>query len=155
MIGAALRQKNDQEWRNLTGISKYENRKREYLKLSWQQTNTKTLNTKLIFDYQQREYTDHDIKDKGYALSQSINLHFSDLKLSFTGGVFHTKIPLYLYLYSGRLNNPLIVLTSEGQYAMFSFNYKILKQLQIEVMNTTINKNKTENTASGLVAWSF
>ena len=53
-LGLSYRQKVDKEWRNLSGITRYETRKREYLKSSWTQTNTRFLRTRLVFNYQIR-----------------------------------------------------------------------------------------------------
>ena len=155
IFGVSARQKKDKEWRNLSGISHYENRKRDYLKLSWTQTNTRTLTTKLTFDFQQREYTDYELINDGYALSQSLNLSLSSYKFTFAAGAFDTEIPLHLYLYNGRLNNPLIVLSGEGQYAMLHSGANISENWGIEMMGYFLNKEIPEYTISAIVLWKF
>jgi len=154
-VGAAFREKHDKEWRNLTGIARYENRKREYARLSWQQANTRFLTTRLVCDFQQRVYPEHNIKNNGYALSQSVRMQFRNYRVSFTAGVFDTEIPLYLYLYSGRLNNPLLILSREGQYALIHVNYRLNDRLQLEVMNSFLKRDSVEQTASMMFAWNL
>ena len=155
IFGVSMRQKKDKEWRNLSGITRYENRKRDYLKLAWTQLNISTFTTKLTFDFQQREYPDYDLINDGYALSQSINMSFSSYAFAFILGTFETEIPLYLYLYNGRLNNPLIVLSDEGQYVMFYGRNTISKMWEIELMSYYLNKEKPEYTFSAMVMCRF
>jgi len=152
-FGASYREKRDKDWRNLSGITQYENRKREYVKMTWQQTNTRFLTTRLVWDYQQREYPDYDILNTGYALSQSVRMQFRDHRVSFTVGVFETEIPLYLYLYAGRINNPLIILSGEGQFAMVHTNYGVGQRLQVELMCSFLKRDVVEYTASMMIGW--
>ena len=155
IFSISMRQKHDKEWRNLSGITLYENRKREYLKLSWTPTNTRSLTTKLAFDFQQREYTDYDLINNGYSISQSINISFSHYKFLLAAGTFDTELPLHLYLYNGRLNNPLIVLSGEGQYAMIHASNKLPKNFEVELMSYFINKNNIEYTLSAIVSYKW
>ena len=154
-IGISYRQKTDKEWRNLSGITQYEDRKRDYFKATWQQTNTRFLRTRLVYNYQSREYPDYNIKNTGYALSQIINMQYSRYRVSFTGGVFDTEYPIYLYLYSGRLNNSMFVLTGEGQYAMLHLNISLRDKLNLELMNSILRKDIVEYSASVVAGYSF
>ena len=154
-LGISYRQKTDKEWRNLSGISRYEDRIRDYLKITWTQTDTRTLRTRLILNYQSREYPDYDIKNKGYALTQNINIIFPNYRLSFTGGFFDTEIPIYLYLYAGRLNNSMYVLNGEGQFAMLHFRINKWKSLSVELMNSVLRKDNLEYLSSLVVGYAF
>jgi len=150
-IGASYRQKLDKEWRNLSGITKYEDRKRDFFRAFWQQTDTKFLKTRLLYDYQTREYLDHENIARGYVLSQSINMQFTGYRYSFTAGVFDTQTPIYLYLYSGRLNNPLFILNGDGLYTLFHVSINKWEKLTLEIVNSVLKKEKTEYLASILV----
>jgi len=154
-IGASYREKRDKDWRNLSGITQYENRKREYIRLTWQQTSTRFLTTRLAWDYQERAYPDYNILNTGYALSQSIRMQFRNHRLTFTAGVFDTEMPLYLYLYAGRLNNPLMILSGEGQYAMMHSVVAISnrRNISVEMMCSFLKRDITEYTASLMIGW--
>jgi hypothetical protein len=152
-VGASYREKRDKDWRNLSEIAQYENRKREYLRLTWQQANTSFLTTRFTWDYQERAYPDYDILNTGYALSQSIRMQFRNHRVTFTTGAFDTDKPLYLYLYAGRLNNPLMILSGEGQFAMVHTNYNVVQRLQVELMCSFLKRDITEYTASMMIGW--
>ena len=158
-IAASYREKQDKEWRNFTGISKYHSRTREYYKLVWTQTDEGMLNTKLIYDYQTRKYAvnlqdeNEEIKASGQAIASNITIKLPNTRLSFVAGIFDTKIPLYLYLYSGRINNSLYTLSGEGQFALAHISYKIRNKWHIETMGNILKKDKTEYTASVMIGW--
>jgi len=161
MLGVSYREKHDKDWRNLRDIAQYEDRTREYWKITWQQADNRLLRTRLAWDFQKRKYPDFDITDTGYALSQNIRMQFRNHRITFAVGVFDTEMPLYLYLYSGRVNNPLMILNGEGQFAMAHVSanstrlpfLKNQQNLSIELMCSLLKRDIVEYTASVLVNW--
>jgi len=150
-LSATYRENYDKEWRNFTGITRYENRKRQYYNIQWQQCDTHFLTSRLNFNYQQREYPDYDIKNHGYWVDANITMQFEWLKATLCAGIFEGDLPLYLYLYSGRLNNPLYVLNGEGQFGLLHLSSKPLKNLTIELMTSFLNKTDPEYTSSLMI----
>jgi hypothetical protein len=154
-LSLSYRQKLDKDWRNLTGVSRYENRDREYYRAIWTQTNTTNLRSRLTFDYNKREYPDQTLKSDGYALSQSVLYRSGKTRYSFTAGIFDSDIPLYLHVYSGSLNNPFMVFSGEGQYAMLHIATSIKNDISMELMYSFINRGKPESVASVMVRYTF
>ena len=147
-IKGSYREKHDKEWRNLSGISKLEDRKREYYRLTWKQVDNDNLRTSLTYDYQVKQYPEYNINTVGYTVSGNINLKLNQLKINLIIGVFDTEMPLYLYLYSGRLNNPVYILSGEGNFAMLHISTRLSNNIQIELMGNSIKKDDVEHSIS-------
>jgi len=147
-LSATYRENYDKEWRNFTGITRYENRKRQYYNAQWQQCDTEFLTSKLDFNYQQKTYPDYNITNHGYSVDANMTLRFEWVKATLCAGIFEGDLPLYLYLYSGRLNNPLYVLNGEGQFGLLHLSSKPHKNLSVEIMTSFLNKTKPEYTST-------
>jgi hypothetical protein len=152
-IALSYREKYDKEWRNFIGYARYEERKREYYKVSWTQCDTKLLTVKMNYHYQKRYYIEHDISDDGYAIGSQIDMRFQHLRVSFLSGIFDSDIPMYMFLYSGRLRNQLYVLNGDGQYALLRVNSQISRDWQIEISSAMLKKSSVEHTVSLLIRY--
>ena len=154
-LSVSLRRKTDKEWRNFDGISAYHQRNREYLRVVWQQTKTKFLTTRLTLNYQTKEYIDMKEFNQAYGLSQNIRLNFNNLRISFTTGVYDAEIPMYIYSYSGRLNNPLLILSGEGVFTVLHLSQVLSKRIRVEGMMSYLDGINSEYNLSMLVLWNF
>ena len=154
-LSISWREKTDKEWRNLSGISKYENRQHDYVNIGWQQTASKIFRTNLSLDYQKRNYRAYELANKGIAITQSLELNFQKTKFAWKIGFFDTTIPLYLYRYNGRLNNPLLVLSGEGQYSLLHITKQISQNINLESMISVLKNESTEYNMSVLLSSKF
>jgi len=150
-LSATFRENYDKEWRNFTGITRYEDRKREYYNVQWQQCDTDFLTSKLTFNYQKKAYPDYDMSNHGYSVDTSLTMRFEWLKTTLCAGIFESDLPLYIYLYSGRLNNPLYLLNGEGQFGLLHLSSKLFNKLTFEVMTSFLNKTEPEYSSSLLM----
>ncbi|MDD4155244.1 MAG: hypothetical protein PHY08_01610 [Candidatus Cloacimonetes bacterium] len=151
----SIKQKRDQELRNFQIISKLYEREKTYFNLNLFQIETNTLKTTLSWNYQLREYTQINLKENAYLLSQAIKLRINNLTANFIVGIFETQIPLYYHQYSGKYNNALLVLSDEGNFVLLHLKYNIWNKLHTECAYHFINKDKKESSISLLISTEF
>jgi len=154
-LSARYMESYDTEWRNLSGITAYEQRKREYARFSWQQCDTDFITTSLNFDFQRKLYPQYEIADHGYALGINIVMSFERIKTTINTGVFDSDIPLYMYIYSGRANNSLYVLNGDGQYGVLHIGGTVYRGVSLELMSSFLHKKQVEYTSGVMVNVDF
>jgi len=147
-ISASYREKQDKEWRNFVGKTRLENRIRQYYRLAWQQIDNNNLTTKITYDFQVKQYPEFQMRSEGYIISSNITLKIKKSKFNLILGTYECMMPVYLYLYSGKLNNPVYILNGEGNFAMLHLTTQLLKNCQLELMGNIIKKEKVEHGAS-------
>jgi hypothetical protein len=154
-ISIFYREKQDLEWRNLSGVSKYESRKREYYSVSWQQFDNEYLKIVFRYDLQYKKYLKYDISNHGSVFSNIITYNFENFRLSSSSGVFDCKIPIYHYSYNGRYNYPILVLSGEGMFANIILTQKLKRDFLLELMSSIVSKKKDEYVFSFLLSYNI